>query len=290
MKPQIKRIILIALLTITGLATLAILASCFLFNSDYRSEEFVMLSGMGLGFLVLISFAAFSCLYHHIWKFPALAGMIVSTLLMFLHPLVALMGTTRSSYNDPLFHLISRLDGTGFTLAGLLCLIPFVMAPNIKLLGRLLQLAVTASYLLIGIFFQIIIWNEDLLGRDMVKFIFALFIFAIAGSIAISLLNKFFGIKIKVPVTYSSTTLHLQCPRCQTFQNLPEGDSTCQSCKLKFKIEIEEPTCPKCGYNLYYLTVPRCPECGTMLAPGSAGGSTSMNAPPTEPTPGGTGG
>jgi DNA-directed RNA polymerase subunit RPC12/RpoP len=40
------------------------------------------------------------------------------------------------------------------------------------------------------------------------------------------------------------------------------GDSKCGNCGLKFRIEIEEPRCARCGYLLWQLTERRCPECG----------------------------
>ncbi|MCL2640156.1 MAG: hypothetical protein FWD53_04865 [Phycisphaerales bacterium] len=271
MKPQTKRYILIALMAITGLATLGIIAVFFL-ASGYRTEEFVALAGAGLGFLVLISFAATTTFDHSFWKWPALVGMSIAAITMFIHPFWAFLETNRvysastaPSYDNSLLHIIERVNGIGFTLAGLLCLTAFIMTPNIKFLGRLLQPAVTLSYLAICVCIHILMWSRHYPGRDFDKFFVSCIIFAIAGTIAISILNKFFGIKIKNPVTYSSTTLYLQCPRCRTFQDLSEGESACLSCKLKFKIEVEEPVCPTCGYNLHMLTSSRCPECGTVF-------------------------
>jgi len=291
MKSSDKRLILITLMVVTGVAALA----CFaVFVCSPRHYEFLgIVSGLGVGFLVLVSFAAFTSLDHPLWKFPALTGMAISALFMILHPILLIMAINTNV--GALRESIARIDGTGFTLAGLLCLIPFVMAPNIKFFGRLLQIAVIFSYGLIFVFFQIIIWDADgLLDKihGVEKLIFALFAFAIAGTIAVAILNKFLGIKIKAPVTYTSSTLHLQCPRCSTFQDFPEGESVCRVCKLKFKIEIEEPVCPTCGYNLHHLTSARCPECGTTLsAPDSAGGSpATIDTGPTEQTPGRAGG
>jgi len=273
MKPQTKRHILIALLAVTGLATLGIIASLLLSDSFHRGIGSAFLAGMGIGFLVLVSFAATTSLDHPFWKYPALAGMAVAAFTMLLHPVVVIGESFHSSYDNPVARFFMRLDGTGFLLTGLLCLAAFVMTPNIKFLGRLLQLTVTVFYCLIFLFFQFLIWElykpfenrlhglDDLIGMFVVAIVFL----AIAGTIAVFILNKFFGIKVKNPVTYSSTTLHLQCPRCRTFQDLSEGESACLSCKLKFKIEVEEPVCPKCGYNLHMLTSPRCPECGTVF-------------------------
>ncbi|MCL2648323.1 MAG: hypothetical protein FWD61_15155 [Phycisphaerales bacterium] len=298
MSPQSKRHILIALLCATGLATLGILAIFLLTgSSSYHGGQFAILSGMGIGFLVAIAFAAFTALDHPIYKFLAIPGMLVAGLTMLIHPFMAFLesmrfysySSTAPSYDNTLREAIERINGTGFAVAGLLCLSAFILTPNIKSLGRILQLLVVCAYLLLFIFMLSVMWGANP-GREFETPLIAAIFFAVAGTIAVSLLNKFFGIKIKKPVTYSATTLHLQCPRCQTFQDLPEGESVCRSCKLKFKIEIEEPLCPTCGYNLHNLTSARCPECGTMitvLAPGSAGGGpANIDTGPTEQTPG----
>jgi hypothetical protein len=57
--------------------------------------------------------------------------------------------------------------------------------------------------------------------------------------------------------------IQIDCPRCMLRQVVPAGPSRCSACGLKFKIEIEEPRCAKCGYLLWQLRERRCPECGT---------------------------
>ncbi|MCL2639713.1 MAG: hypothetical protein FWD53_02600 [Phycisphaerales bacterium] len=270
MKPQDKRKILIALMVAAGLATLGCVVGMF-FVSDHYSVEFVGPSGMGLVGLLLASFAAFMCLHHPFWKFPALAGMAVAAIFMFFHPFAMFLHVhsySHHSFKTDLFHLCERIDGFGFTLVGLLCLVPFVMAPRIKSSVRLLQLAVALSCLLLFVYFQGHIWKiisyPDLIDKAAT----AIGIFAVAGIFVVFLLNQFFGIKIKNPVTYSAATVHLQCPRCKTFQDVSEGESVCHVCNLRFKFEVEEPVCAKCGYNLYNLTGSRCPECGTVFRAG----------------------
>lgn len=77
-----------------------------------------------------------------------------------------------------------------------------------------------------------------------------------------------------------STELNLTvvCPRCNLQQKLPDGDSCCAGCKLRFKIEIEEPRCLKCGYLLYKLTDNRCPECGTGFENSEGAGHMQMRS------------
>ncbi|MFG0329345.1 MAG: zinc ribbon domain-containing protein [Phycisphaerales bacterium] len=61
------------------------------------------------------------------------------------------------------------------------------------------------------------------------------------------------------------SAVELTCPRCKLSQELPNGDSACRSCGLRFHIRVEEPRCPECEYLLYDLASDRCPECGTLI-------------------------
>lgn len=60
----------------------------------------------------------------------------------------------------------------------------------------------------------------------------------------------------------SSIPIQIACPRCRaTIDALSNKDSRCHTCKLKVRIEIQEPRCA-CGYLLYKLNTDHCPECG----------------------------
>jgi rRNA maturation protein Nop10 len=59
----------------------------------------------------------------------------------------------------------------------------------------------------------------------------------------------------------------LLCPRCGKKQQVPVGQSECSGCRLRIRVQIEEPRCAQCGYLLYGLTSDRCPECGTAIGP-----------------------
>ena len=58
----------------------------------------------------------------------------------------------------------------------------------------------------------------------------------------------------------------LTCPRCGAAASaVSNKESRCAGCKLKVRIEIEEPRCT-CGYSLYQLESDACPECGRAIS------------------------
>lgn len=55
------------------------------------------------------------------------------------------------------------------------------------------------------------------------------------------------------------------CPRCGgSVECASNRDARCESCRLKIRVEIEEPRCA-CGYLLYQLAGENCPECGRAI-------------------------
>jgi len=62
-----------------------------------------------------------------------------------------------------------------------------------------------------------------------------------------------------------SVEVPINCPRCGTHvAALSNRDTRCPSCRLKIRVEIEEPRCA-CGYLLYQLEGDTCPECGRAI-------------------------
>lgn len=57
-------------------------------------------------------------------------------------------------------------------------------------------------------------------------------------------------------------SVHLTCPRCARKGEAPLGQSRCEGCGLIFLVQVAEPRCIKCNYNLLDLRSPVCPECG----------------------------
>jgi hypothetical protein len=102
-------------------------------------------------------------------------------------------------------------------------------------------------------------------GGDFDEFLGVVLILAILGVICLPLLHKLVGLPPPSETVAMDVKLLLTCPRCGEQQTLPAGPSRCAKCRLRFRIEVEEPRCPKCSYLLYQLTEPRCPECGHQL-------------------------
>jgi hypothetical protein len=65
-------------------------------------------------------------------------------------------------------------------------------------------------------------------------------------------------------------SVKVTCPRCATkidaAVGVGGGRSRCGGCGLIFVLELAEPRCVKCEYNLLDLKGDRCPECGTPVA------------------------
>jgi uncharacterized paraquat-inducible protein A len=114
-----------------------------------------------------------------------------------------------------------------------------------------------------------LLWIEHF-GSVAGKLTFILCTLAVLATVGLPLAHLFFGIKNPESGTTTRLELTATCPRCLTSQTLPNGDSACRVCQLKFSLKVEEPTCPDCGYLLFKLTSPVCPECGKALAVGQA--------------------
>ena len=82
------------------------------------------------------------------------------------------------------------------------------------------------------------------------------------GSLTLVILARLKRVQKIEQMETSDKEIELVCPRCTKRQVVNAGDSKCQECGLKFRIEIEEAVCTKCGYLLWQLTERRCPECG----------------------------
>lgn len=66
----------------------------------------------------------------------------------------------------------------------------------------------------------------------------------------------------------ASMTFRFACPGCgESLAVLPGRMTTCTSCRMPLRIEIEEPRCT-CGYLIYRLQSDTCPECGALISVG----------------------
>jgi hypothetical protein len=110
-------------------------------------------------------------------------------------------------------------------------------------------------------------FQDTLFAHFLLRFVILFAIAATAGSLALimlSMLNRKPAAAL-APGALTATDITLVCPRCQSRQTLPFGDSTCKNCELLISVKVVEPRCPACGYLLYQLTSPKCPECGAQI-------------------------
>jgi hypothetical protein len=106
----------------------------------------------------------------------------------------------------------------------------------------------------------------------LVRLIAAGSIVSVCGLLAITI---FLAANRRALVTTSASVKEIRsvkvtCPRCATKTDAAAGvggaRSRCGGCGLIFVIELAEPRCVKCEYNLLDLKSDRCPECGTPVA------------------------
>lgn len=107
------------------------------------------------------------------------------------------------------------------------------------------------------------IWTE-LSDDDLFRLIGVVAILDACGTIAVPILHRVSHIQDQEQFVTTALEVSLTCPRCGVTQIRPTGRSQC-TCGLKFRVEVEEEHCPKCGYSLYKATSGVCPECGTRV-------------------------
>jgi hypothetical protein len=262
MSPKTHRYFLIGILAVAGIAVLSCIAILTLGSSLRDRMDICISIAFSVGFCLLLAFAALTALDRPYWKYPAGIGMTLAVLSIIIFPICIVVEAYATSRNQSLW----RWPATCMLSASLFCLVPWVGAMRIKSLGRLLQLLAIASMLGSYAIFLSMIWDWIHGGEEMDVLLFTFFILTGGSSVATFALYKFFGLKLPDPLTTIDQTLFV-CPRCLKEQELPMGESHCVACKLQFKIEVEEPKCPNCGYSLRALTHPICPECGRTIVP-----------------------
>jgi hypothetical protein len=159
--------------------------------------------------------------------------------------------------------LVVPLAQVGLMTAGLFCLVPFVLVPRMKRVGRIVQWT-TVVYLTVA--YVIVTLRLLRISTDRVdEAVVTLLVPAGACMMGVFALQLYFGIRKPEVFTSVAPVIHVRCPRCQRDQVIGIGESRCTHCKLRIAISVEEPKCPNCQYNLHGLTQPTCPECGLDL-------------------------
>ncbi len=153
-------------------------------------------------------------------------------------------------------------------LMGVAALIAFSLS-HTCLLGRV-HITSTTVWVVRGtivcVWLVAVIWSYAILADDfdefMVRILGAAGVLDTCGSLTLVVLARLKRVQKIEHLQTSAREIELTCPRCTKRQVVCAGDSKCRECGLRFRIEIEEPRCARCGYLLWQLTERRCPECG----------------------------
>jgi hypothetical protein len=264
---QFKRAILFTLLALIGWTAILIAHAFYSTGRLPATMRWATTTTQAQGFLLLVSFAAFTALDHPRLRLPAIAGMVAAALMLAVVPVCAwwkILDLAGIPPSPPAVHVrLYQLVATGVLSAGLMCLIPFILVPQNRRVARILQFT-TILYLSFAYLAAILyLWQIDTQRLDEV--LTTLLIPAGACMLGIFALNKFLAVRHPDPLSTVAPALHVRCPRCQCEQSLGLGESRCRCCRLRFSIAVEEPRCPNCHFNLHQLTRPICPECGFHL-------------------------
>ncbi len=271
MLSRFKRAFLLTLLVLTGLA--AILIAMAVFRAGHRPDalqwalQWALLGALAHGLMLLVSFAAFTALDRPRIRILALGGMLLAALMLLLVSLTIWWqiahfvpgGVGRHFAGDPMQQVVI----TGLLTAALFCIIPFVLVPQIQRIGRIVQLT-SILYLSVA-YLAVLLWLWHIDTQRIEEVVATLLIPAGACMLGVFALHKFLEIRRPAALVSVPPAIHIRCPRCQKDQTVGLGASRCTCCRLKFSIEVEEPVCPNCHFNLHGLTRPICPVCGHCL-------------------------
>ncbi|HVT81608.1 MAG TPA: hypothetical protein VHM90_13250, partial [Phycisphaerae bacterium] len=139
---------MLTLLALTGLS--AVLIAMAVFRAGRNPDvlrlalQVAILGALAHGLMLLVSFAAYTALDRARIRILALGGMLLAVLMLLMIPLFTWWEITHILFinrrpaladNNPM----QRLAITGLMTASLLCIIPFILAPQMKRIGRIVQ-------------------------------------------------------------------------------------------------------------------------------------------------------
>lgn len=271
MTRTMRQVFLGVLLASLGFATLM---GILVVLGGMRSESAgrVALTALTIGFTSLGGFVSAMLLDKRRFLLAGWAGMVAAGAAGLLCFIMIWWGeeisrTLSPGGGYPREQWIFQLLGTAIAVGVGLPLIAALLTPRLTKFAQGIQFITVGVILLAMLSGCVLIWTAGDRGtsESLAKTWGVLAILSLAGSIATSALARSSGNKSDDELVEAATKLTIFCPRCLTKQDLPVGDSACIHCRLKFKIEVEEPRCGKCGYILRGLTRPICPECGETL-------------------------
>ncbi|MCG3138885.1 MAG: hypothetical protein HJJLKODD_02755 [Phycisphaerae bacterium] len=254
LSPSLKRTFLIILsVSLASSAVLGMLA----ITLSVRIHDGLLVSALFTSLYCLVGLACGLAMERS--SRPWLAGFgIIATAVSY----VMCMGTVWIDLlnNDEIFWQITGSLGVMGFAAGHYSLIALArLSANIRWIRMLTLLLIACSAIVV----ILIINGFKPFGYDgMEKIIFMMVILNLCGTVAVPILHFLNRLPAADQPPSVAYNMQIICPRCQCQQEVSNGTSYCQRCRLRFKIEFDEPRCDQCGYLLHQLTEPRCPECG----------------------------
>jgi hypothetical protein len=207
-----------------------------------------------LGAAVIVTPGA-DLLERNQWRPVALPGVVLVALALVM-TLVCIWGPETDNAAFPKATAIVAIVAFSVAQACLLLRVPGAATLTAVLGGTIAAIAVVAGMATFAIITEI---ENDLYYRVFG----AAGVLDACGALVLLILAKLRQVGRVAGLESATPQVEITCPRCTTRQNVAAGASKCATCGLKFRIEIQEPCCEKCGYLLWQLPDRRCPECGT---------------------------
>jgi len=259
-----KQIVLWVLLGVVGVAMLAGIISMLVPTRfiDYRVMMTVFVIGSyALGGLIIV--AASGRMRR---TFRACAGALSISMVIFVG-MIWFDGVIYWQWEERIAKTAAVILFIGFTLAHRLLVCPLSASIFV---ARISKRAALISAVLICTTGSFGLLNDGFGSLDeLVMRLMVIFAIVAAGSTFVTGALSIFGPKPgddEPGVLGSSIQVSMTCPRCQSAVEVRSNkESRCQSCRLKIRVEVEEPRCG-CGYLLYELESDVCPECGKAVA------------------------
>lgn len=259
-----KAIILWSLLGVVGAAMLAGIVAVVL-PSRYVDERvlftIMIVGAYALGGLVIVAVGP----KRMRWTMRACAVSLAISMLIY----IALIWGD-DLWNWRIANMIGRYTSViliiGIVLAHRLMIAPLRMPTTVGWVvkrGALIAAAIAGAIMCFGLITNGFFDWEDLFIR-----LFGVSVIIASGSSIATGAFAIFGPKAgedEPGLLAGSIPVALSCPRCNTAIDVQSNrDGRCSGCRLKVRVEIEEPRCV-CGYLLYELESDTCPECGKLV-------------------------
>jgi len=275
---QLQRTFLLGVVASLGAAALAAIW-VFTLSSMGSIGGQILASTLSVGLFSLTSLGSAVVLDRRQWRPIMGAGIVISALglLLYLYAIWLSQGPVAGPWLWKSMGVAAVL-AVGLPHMGLISLAP----PSTASLRWSRLLTLTLIPLLAALIISGILYEPSYpTALTWARAIGVLSVVVVFGSLAVPILVRVHGIDRAAGVESTTLNLSLICPRCFHQQTLPTGSSRCEKCRLKFRIDIEEPRCPHCNYLLHELTRPVCPECGKSLSHDELPAAPQVNAEST---------